>query len=88
MKEAAGPLQTCAGHAAGSEAAVHAMHTIFKEEGTDAVLLIDATNAFNGLNSAVALHNIRVTCPIISNYHVNTYRLGIQQSCLLLAERQ
>ena len=50
------------------------MFTIFQHEGTDAVLLIDATNAFNCLNRAAALHNIQVTCPIIANYLVNTYR--------------
>jgi hypothetical protein len=74
IKEAAGPLQTCARHGAGAEAAIHAMHTIFQTEGTDALLLIDASNAFNCLNRAVALHNIQVTCPILSTYLVNTYR--------------
>ena len=47
IKEAAGPLQICAGHSAGSEAAIHAMNQVFNEEGADGVLLIDATNAFN-----------------------------------------
>jgi predicted secreted protein len=50
------------------------MRTIFQNEGTDAVLLIDASNAFNCLNRAVALHNIQVTCPILATYLVNTYR--------------
>ena len=74
IKDAAGPLQTCAGHGAGAEAAIHAMYTIFKDEGTDAVLLIDATNAFNRLNRTAALHNIQIICPLISTYVVNTYR--------------
>ena len=74
IKEAAGPLQTCAGHGAGAEAAIHAMRQIFENEGTDAVLLIDASNAFNRLNRAVALHNIQITCPMIANYLINTYR--------------
>ena len=74
IKEAAGPLQTCAGHGAGAEAAIHAMRKIFESEGTDAVLLIDASNAFNRLNRAVALHNIQITCPMISRYLTNTYR--------------
>ena len=34
----------------GSEAAVHAANKIFEEDETDAVLLVDATNAFNLLN--------------------------------------
>ena len=74
IKEAAGPLQTCAGHGAGAEAAIHAMRQIFENEGTDAVLLIDASNAFNRLNRAAALHNIQIICPMIANYLVNTYR--------------
>ena len=70
-------LQTCAGHGAGAEAAIHAMRSIFEQEETDAVLLIDARNAFNCLNRNVALHNIQIiqiTCPIVAMYLVNTYR--------------
>ena len=74
IKEAAGPLQTCAGHGAGAEAAIHSMRKVFESEGTDAILLIDASNAFNCLNRSVALHNIQITCPMIANYLVNTYR--------------
>ena len=35
------------------------MSQVFNEEGSDRVLLIDATNAFNQMNRAVAMHNIR-----------------------------
>ena len=42
-----GSLQVCAGQEAGSEAAIHAMEKIFKEESTEAILLVDAENAFN-----------------------------------------
>ena len=72
--EASGSLQVCAGLKSGSEAAVHAMHSIFEADETDAVLLIDASNAFNALNRAAALHNIRVLCPPIATYAINTYR--------------
>ena len=40
--ESAGCLQLCAGQQLGCEAAAHAMAEIFREEETDAVLLIDA----------------------------------------------
>ena len=73
IKNAAGPLQTCSGHGAGAEAAIHAMYSIFQQDDTDAVLLIDASNAFNCLNRQAALHNIRITCPLISIYLCNTY---------------
>ncbi|CAB4003404.1 Hypothetical predicted protein, partial [Paramuricea clavata] len=72
--EASGSLQLCAGQKSGSEAAIHAMNTLFEADDIDAVLLIDASNAFNALNRAVALHNIRVLCPIIAAYAINTYR--------------
>ena len=50
---ASSSLQVCAGHKSGSEAAIHAMRNIFYADETDAVLLVDASNAFNGLNRAV-----------------------------------
>ena len=74
IKRSAGPLQTCANHSAGSEAAIHSMKVVFDNEATDAILLIDASNAFNSMNRNVAMHNIRVTCPVISTYVINTYR--------------
>ena len=63
IKEAAGPLQVCAGHNAGAEAAIHAMSQVFAEEGTDGILLIDASNAFNQMNRSAALHNIQIASP-------------------------
>ena len=72
--EASGSLQLCAGQKSGSEAAIHVMHKIVEADDTDAVLLIDASNAFKALNRAAALHNIRVLCPVIAVYAINTYR--------------
>lgn len=71
--DTSGSLQVWAGLRSGSEAAVHAMHSIFEEEETDAVLLMDASNAFKALNRTAALHNIRVLCPPIATYAINTY---------------
>ena len=50
------------------------MHTIFEADDTDTVLLIDASNAFNALNRAAALRNIRVLRPMIVVYAINAYR--------------
>ena len=74
IKEAAGPLQVCAGQSTGSEAAIHTMSQVFVEEGTDGTLLIDAIKAFNEMNRSVALHNIQITCKEMSLYISNTYR--------------
>ncbi len=49
IKEAAGPMQLCAGHESGCEAAVHTMREIYNDPSTDGVLLVDASNAFDQL---------------------------------------
>ena len=72
---AAGPLQTCAGLKSGIEASIHAMRQIFENEGTEALLLVDAENAFNNLNRKAALHNIKELCPPFHRYLANTYQL-------------
>lgn len=74
IKQAAGPLQVCAGHSAGAEAAMHAMNQIFDEEGTGGVLLINENNAFNQMNRFVAMHNIQITCKEKALYIINAYR--------------
>ena len=43
--EVMGPLQTCAGHAGGIEATVHAMQQLYEDKETEGCLLIDAENA-------------------------------------------
>ena len=71
---ASGVMQVCAGQKSGGEAAIHAMRNIFEADETDAALLVDASNVFNSLNRAAALNNIRVLCPLIATYVINTYR--------------
>ena len=74
LQDAAGSLQLCAGQIAGIEAAVHSMRSIFSESDTEAVLLVDASNAFNSLNRQVALRNARHLCPPLANILINIYR--------------
>ena len=71
---AAGSLQLCAGQPAGSEAAIHAVHKIFEEDDCDAVILVDAANAFNSINRKAMLHNINILCPAMSKFANNCYR--------------
>ena len=55
------------------------MNSMFSTDETDAVLLTDATNAFNKLNRAVALHNISILCPTtIATFVIDTYRLPVR----------
>ena len=78
IAHAEGPLQLCAGQSAGCEAAVHAMRDVFRDDSTDAVILVDGSNAFNNLNRQVALINIRYLCPSIAVILINCYRGDIQ----------
>ena len=68
-----GPLQLCAGRDADAESAIHAMHDIFKNNESEAVLLIDAENAFNSINRKAMIHNISIICPIIETFIRNCY---------------
>ncbi|MCP4460896.1 MAG: hypothetical protein GY816_23180, partial [Cytophagales bacterium] len=71
---ASGCLQTCAGIQGGIEAAVHAMKNVFSNDKCEAILLVDADNAFNRLNRELAIKNIKQTCPVFHQYLLNTYR--------------
>ena len=73
IMESAGCLQLCAGQKAGCEAGAHSMKEIFEEEDTDAVLFVDASNAFNSLNREAMIHNIKYLCPPMSTYVKNCY---------------
>ena len=53
---------------------MHAVRSAFEDDDTEAVLLVDASNAFNSLNRKTALHNIRSLCPTLSTILINTYR--------------
>ena len=50
---------------------------MFTDESTEAVLLVDASNAFNSLNHQVALHNISMLCPSLATILINTYRANV-----------
>ena len=83
IQEVTGTLQLCAGQAAGAEAVVHAMRESFSKEDTEAIFMVDATNAFNSLNRQAALHNIRHLFPSIATMVINTYRDTIRSRVLL-----
>ena len=90
LQAAVGSLQLCADQDAGCEAAVHVMSSIFSEDNTEAMLFVDASNAFNSLNRQVTLLNSEAICPSLSRVLVNTYRsrswLFVDGQCLLSKE--
>ena len=68
-----GSLQVCAGQEAGSEAAIHVIRSIFSQEETEAVLLVDAANAFNCINREAFIHNTKIICPSLATFVENCY---------------
>ena len=78
LQDAVGTIQLCAGQDAGCEAAVHAMERIFADEDAEAMILVDASNAFNCLNRQVTLLNCGTICPALSHILINTYRSNSQ----------
>ena len=70
----AGSIQLCAGQIGGAEAAINAVRELFESNDTEAVLLVDAHNAFNSLNRQVALRYIPSLCPSLAPILINSYR--------------
>ena len=75
VKKAVGSIQLCIGQSQGCEASIQALNEIFAEDSTEAVLLVDASNAFNRLTRKSALRNAMNLCPAIGTILMNTYRL-------------
>ena len=73
VQQAAGSLQVCAGQDVSAEAAIHAMYNLFQQEETEAILLVDLENVFNSINRKAMLHNISITCPILSSFVSSCY---------------
>ena len=74
--DCAGSLQVCAGQEAGIEAVVHSLNSLYNDENTDAVFLVDAGNAFNSLEREVFLQNISYICLAISVFVKNLLLLS------------
>ena len=73
MIDCTGSLQVRMGQEVGIEVAVQSLKSIYNDNNTDAVLLVDASNTFNSLNCEVFLHNISYICPAISIFVENCY---------------
>ena len=69
---AVGSLQVCAGQEAGCESLVHTMHEIYEDQSSEAVLLVDASNAINVINRNAFLH-ITIICPPLARYVRSCY---------------
>ena len=75
---ATAPYQLCIGVPSACEAGVHAMRNLFAQENVQGILFVDASNAFNSLNRAAALHNVPFVCPALGRVFHNTYAKPIR----------
>ena len=73
VKDVPRSLIVCAGQEARSEAVIHAIYDFYQTDETDAVLQVDADNAFNSINRKAMLHNISITCPLLTTFIANCY---------------
>jgi hypothetical protein len=51
------------------------MREFLARDDNDGILLIDADNAFNRVNRAVALWNVQYLCPVMKFVLINAYRV-------------
>ncbi len=79
--EAVGTDQLYAGQTAEVEAAIHSIRDHYRNPEVEAVLLVDATNAFNSLNREDALHNAKHLCPTIATALSNFYCCSTELFC-------
>ena len=54
------------------------MCDFFQQDKTEAVLLVDAKNAFNSISWKTMLHNISIMCPILSTFVSNCYLVPVR----------
>ena len=69
-----GCLKTCIVIRSGIEAAIHVTSEAWEDCSTEALLQLNADNAFSRLNRKVALHNIKEVCPPIQTLLQNYYQ--------------
>ena len=69
----AGSLQVCAGRNGDGEALVYAMHSLYHEKKTEAVLLVDAQNVFNAITLKAILHSNYIICTSIATFVHNCF---------------
>ena len=50
------------------------MRNLFEDEGAEAILVVDTSNAFNSPNREAALRNIRILCPVLARMLTNMYQ--------------
>ena len=62
------------------------MHKIFESNEREAILIVDAENAFNSMNRKALLHNAEYLCPAIATFFTTVMRYLLHS--LLLVEKE
>ena len=65
--------QLCLGQKCGIEHAIHLLRETYQQPETEAILPIDASNAFNALNRKLAMRNNDSICPSLTSAVYNSY---------------
>ena len=73
LKRLGANFQLCLGQKCGIEYAIHTLREAYLNNENQAILLIDAENAFNSLNRELALRNVENLCPSLLNAIKNSY---------------
>ena len=73
VQDVCGSDQLCSWTKAGIEAAIHSMNDPFADDGTEGLLLVNASNAFNTLSRPAMLWNCRVLWLRCSLFLFNCY---------------
>ena len=68
-----GNMQLCLGQKCGIEHAIHSLRYSFDDPENEAILLIDAKNAFNVINKRTAFENVKALCPSLHVALQNSY---------------
>ena len=75
IREAASPLQVCAGHNARGEAAIHAMSQVLKKkEQMGFCWSMQVAPLRKWIGQRLRTHSIQITCKEMALYVINTYR--------------
>ena len=75
LLRAIGNKQLCVSHIAGCEAALHTLTNVLNNDDSEAILFVDASNAFNSINRQVAMQNIQRIFPLLASIIINTYHM-------------
>ena len=87
LSSISGNMQLCLGQKCGRQHAIHSLRRTFDDPENEAILQVDAKNAFNLLKRRTALDNVNALCPslhvALQNFYSHPSHLYIGKSTIL-----